>query len=514
MRIEPAPSVPCASGPSPAATAAPAPPLERAGRAVELPRVARRRAEQVVGHVLVAQVRRVGLAEDDRAGRRSRSATAPSSGTLCSKNLRAEGGAQAGRRLQVLDRDGHAVQRSERVAAGHRRFGRAGGVHRPLGVQCEEGVQRPVQPSMRLEDGLRGSRPARPRGAGSWPRSSTAGVSYSCPCAASIVSRPRLRDCRWRAPAPCENGQGNQAQRGAQRSGGGRRPPAGGAPHGPSRGVPSPAPAKASPCAASVARKIPIAFGPTPCSRCSSRSLTRVSCARRVYPAATQRPRRRIADAPGEVVLRVVRLPHRVPPRAPSRRPRGAYRTPNSCARPAPASTPRLPPRPAGPPERAAPGVGGARPPGRGVADRCDLRRVWPVAGRTRPGEEAQREGTTLLGTAPALDAAGRPRRRGEGLADCPPLPLAAAGRGAPRAPRPALRGWPGSGQPALDRQNSTSPAGRKGQLGRGEGPVLHPRRDQRPRSGGAARGDDFSERPEFILVRGSREQCATWSWG
>ena len=68
MRIEPPPSLPCANGTSPAATAAPGPAAGPAGGPARVPRRARRRRDHGLGVAGQAELRGVGLAEADRAG--------------------------------------------------------------------------------------------------------------------------------------------------------------------------------------------------------------------------------------------------------------------------------------------------------------------------------------------------------------------------------------------------------------------------------------------------------------
>src|SRR5439155_8661853 len=86
----------------------------------EVPRVPRGLHQQVVAHVLVAEGRRVGLAEDDRPGaaKPARRGTVLG-GDMVLEELRAEGQPATGDRLQILDRDGDAVQGTELVAPHH-----------------------------------------------------------------------------------------------------------------------------------------------------------------------------------------------------------------------------------------------------------------------------------------------------------------------------------------------------------------------------------------------------------
>ena len=68
MRIEPPPSLPCANGTIPAATATAAPPLDPPAEQGRVPRAAGRAGEVVVGVAGEAELRGVGLAEADRPG--------------------------------------------------------------------------------------------------------------------------------------------------------------------------------------------------------------------------------------------------------------------------------------------------------------------------------------------------------------------------------------------------------------------------------------------------------------
>ena len=68
MRTEPPPSLPTASGPMPAATARAGARAGAAGRALQVPRIARRLEDGVVARAAVAELGHVGLAQDHRAG--------------------------------------------------------------------------------------------------------------------------------------------------------------------------------------------------------------------------------------------------------------------------------------------------------------------------------------------------------------------------------------------------------------------------------------------------------------
>jgi len=61
----------------------------------------------------------------------------------------------AAHRLVVLDRDRHAVQRPDRLAAGQRTIGGAGGLHRFIGREIGEGVQLGLECRDAVEHGSR-----------------------------------------------------------------------------------------------------------------------------------------------------------------------------------------------------------------------------------------------------------------------------------------------------------------------------------------------------------------------
>ena len=142
IRMEPPPSVPTASGPSPAATAAPAPPLDPPGVSSRFHgfRVIPKSGLSV--DALVAELRRGGLAEDDAAR-----ALQPldDDGVLLrdmvGKEARAAGGQHPPRPDQVLHRERHAVQRTELLAGHHRHLGGHGGVARLVGGDGAEAVE-------------------------------------------------------------------------------------------------------------------------------------------------------------------------------------------------------------------------------------------------------------------------------------------------------------------------------------------------------------------------------------
>ena len=119
-------AMPSASGASPQATAAAAPPLEPPAGPLEVVGVARDAEDGVEGLRAGAELRRVRLADDDRAR-----AAQPLDdqrvrvGHVVAVDRRAVGRAQPRRVDEVLDRDRQPVQRAERVAARERRVGGA-----------------------------------------------------------------------------------------------------------------------------------------------------------------------------------------------------------------------------------------------------------------------------------------------------------------------------------------------------------------------------------------------------
>ena len=90
-----------------------------AGRAVEVVRVAGDAPQRAVGLQRVGELRRRRLADDDGAGpAQGGDDVGVAVGHPVLEGVRAERRAVAGDRRGVLDRDGHAVQHAERVAAG------------------------------------------------------------------------------------------------------------------------------------------------------------------------------------------------------------------------------------------------------------------------------------------------------------------------------------------------------------------------------------------------------------
>ena len=115
----------------------------RAARcALEIPRVARGAEERIVGERLVAELRGVGLAEDDRAGRAQ---ATHRDGVFFRDQVGEEpgaaGGAQAARVEHVLQRHRYSVEWTERLALHHRDLRLAGhdagegGRHQAIGIE-------------------------------------------------------------------------------------------------------------------------------------------------------------------------------------------------------------------------------------------------------------------------------------------------------------------------------------------------------------------------------------------
>src|SRR5579859_3351519 len=118
----------------------------RAGGALEVPGVARRWPDQVVAHVLVAEVGRVRLAEEDCASRAQAAGDAAVEvGDKVLEEFGAVRGAQSSRRLEVFHRDGQTVQWPEWIAAHDRRFGCPRRISRALGVEGHERVHGRLQ---------------------------------------------------------------------------------------------------------------------------------------------------------------------------------------------------------------------------------------------------------------------------------------------------------------------------------------------------------------------------------
>ena len=107
-----------------------------------MPRVARGGHEQVVAHVLVAVVRRVGLGEDDPTRRaHALGGTAVERGNVVLLEFRAERRAQAPGRFKVFDRNGYPMQCAEGRPAHDRVFSCPRGCSSRLNVHRYEGKE-------------------------------------------------------------------------------------------------------------------------------------------------------------------------------------------------------------------------------------------------------------------------------------------------------------------------------------------------------------------------------------
>ena len=117
MRIEPPPSLPIANGVTPQATEAPEPALEPPGRHVEVPGIAGRLEDRVVADGAVAELRHIGLADDDGARFLQ---PLDDDVVLVRREVlvehRAHGGDQVLGRHQILDADRHAGERAHFLA--------------------------------------------------------------------------------------------------------------------------------------------------------------------------------------------------------------------------------------------------------------------------------------------------------------------------------------------------------------------------------------------------------------
>jgi hypothetical protein len=115
--IEPPPSLPCANGSSPAATANRGAAAGAAGQQRRVPGAARRADQVVVGVAGEAELGGVGLAEADRAGPlQPEHHLVGHRRDVAGHRGGAELGDDSGRRVEVLDGGRHAVQRRGRVA--------------------------------------------------------------------------------------------------------------------------------------------------------------------------------------------------------------------------------------------------------------------------------------------------------------------------------------------------------------------------------------------------------------
>ena len=127
LRSEPPMSLPSATGSMSSASATAAPPLDPPRRQPLVEGVARRAEHFVVGLRAEAEFRHVGLADDDGAGgAHALDDVAVLLRHEIGEDARAEGGAQALRQRQVLDRDRQAEQRPGLGAAGKPEVGGLG----------------------------------------------------------------------------------------------------------------------------------------------------------------------------------------------------------------------------------------------------------------------------------------------------------------------------------------------------------------------------------------------------
>ena len=157
MRIEPPPSAAIATGPIPAATAAPDPALEPPEVSSGVPRVADGLGHRAVAGAAVAELGHGGLAEHDRAGgAQALDDHVVLVGDVVAVCRRAAGHRHAGDGDEVLDADRHAAQGAAVGARGERALERPGRVERVLVGPVAEGVQarlEAVHPAMdRLDD--------------------------------------------------------------------------------------------------------------------------------------------------------------------------------------------------------------------------------------------------------------------------------------------------------------------------------------------------------------------------
>ena len=110
-------------------------------RPVQRPGVPRRAEDIVEGVRAGAELGRVGLAHDDRAGRAEPfHDQAVGDGNVVGERAGAVGGADAGRVVEILDRDGQTVQRPERLAARDPAVRLVGVVQRALLPQADNRV--------------------------------------------------------------------------------------------------------------------------------------------------------------------------------------------------------------------------------------------------------------------------------------------------------------------------------------------------------------------------------------
>ena len=134
-----------------------------ARRQLRIPRIARDTEERVVGHALVAELGRVGLADEDGA----RPLQPLDGDSILLRHVLGEEPGAAGRQHapgehQILDRERHAVQRPQRLARHDGHLGGQGRLAGLLGGDGAEGVEPRVQPldprQHRVDDLDRGDR--------------------------------------------------------------------------------------------------------------------------------------------------------------------------------------------------------------------------------------------------------------------------------------------------------------------------------------------------------------------
>ena len=147
MRMEPPVSDPSAPNIMPAATATPDPAARAAAGPRRVPRVEAGselgdRAGRVQGHLVAVQ-----LGDDDRAGplELADEGGVPF-GDMAVVNVRAHRGRDAGHVGEVLDADGHAMQRPAVAAADDFAFGLPRGRQRLIAEDRGRGVERRAQP--------------------------------------------------------------------------------------------------------------------------------------------------------------------------------------------------------------------------------------------------------------------------------------------------------------------------------------------------------------------------------
>ena len=174
-------------------------PGRAAGRAVGVPRVARRPVDPVAGLPPEGELRQVRLAHEDRAGpAQPRHRLGVARRHVVGEEERAARRGQAGDVQRVLGGERHAVQRPHGVAAGQRPLGRARRVLRPL-VDGDDGVEGAVQPlgagPVRRErlDGRDVARADRRRERGRVEARGIAGVHRRSAPRPGVRPRPRRR---------------------------------------------------------------------------------------------------------------------------------------------------------------------------------------------------------------------------------------------------------------------------------------------------------------------------------